>query len=478
MLFTSLDFIILILLVIPLYYALAQRLRWMLLLLTSFIFYMNWSFQFLPFLVSCILINYGGSLFIDRSQSPQLRKVVLIFTLLASLSFLFFFKYYLQFATFLGNFFVFETSSIVPAGILFPIGISFYTFQSIGYTLDVYWKRRQAETHLGYFALFVSYFPQLLCGPLEQASYLIPQFKKEVKTDYEDALNGLVQLVFGFFKKLVIADNLIKTYQVVYGSPDITIHSGQTLLLSALFISFVIYFDFSGYCDIAIGLSRILGIKLSTNFRVPYLSKSLKELWERWHITISMWLRNYLMYYLYQKPFFKNHRLLLVLVSFMVLGIWHGFGFNYFLFGFLHGLVWIFEHICGLYFGKYQNKSWWKFLIPLQRLWVLAVFTLLGCLLVQSTERTFHIWSKVLDPSQYTTFNFLGTLQQLGLNLNLNFYLIVVGLMMMALIVETIVVTRKINWPRSVRWIAVYICLMGISLLGSFNQQDFLYYQF
>lgn len=479
MLFTSAEFIIFILILIPVYYLTSHRHRWMLLLASSTIFYINWSFRFVPFLLACILINYFSAIIIEKSKSPLQKKVTLIFSLVSSLSFIFFFKYYLHLTNVLGDSLGVAMSRNTVGDLALPIGISFYTFQAIGYTLDVYWKRIRAEKHFGFFALFVCYFPQILCGPLEQAQSLIPQLKKETQVSYDQALDGLVQMLFGFLKKLVIADNLIKTYQIVYSYPDLSVHSGQTLILSALMMSFVLYFDFSGYCDIALGVSKILGIKLSTNFRLPYLARSFQEIWERWHITISLWIKNHLRYYLVQHKFFRRHKALVVIICFIMLGQWHGAGLHLSLFGLFHGMFWNFEKMLAKFCKGTEEKLWRKLLVPFQHLWVFAGFTILGtCLIAGTFERTMVVWSKIFLPSEYSDFNLFKTLREQGSDLSFEYYLFIVFCMILTMIVESVVVLKNRRWPRLLRWIAAGLILVVISLLGSFTQQKFIYYHF
>jgi D-alanyl-lipoteichoic acid acyltransferase DltB (MBOAT superfamily) len=297
MLFNSIEFAIFLPIVFLLYWFVFPKSigkQNLLILLVSYVFYAWWDWRFLFLLAFSTFLDYFSGLKIEQAKSHAQSKFWLILSIGINLGFLGFFKYY--------NFFVTElTNAIANAGItinpwtlkvILPVGISFYTFHGLSYIIDIYKKKIIAEKNFVDYAVFVSYFPLLVAGPIERATHLLPQFKKARTFSYEQATDGLRQILWGLFKKVVIADNCA-TYanQIFNASGE---HNGSSLLLGALFFTFQIYGDFSGYSDIALGASRLFGIELLRNFAFPYFSRDIAEFWRRWHISLSTWFRDYL----------------------------------------------------------------------------------------------------------------------------------------------------------------------------------------
>lgn len=338
--FVSPDFLIFFAVVVPLYFLTPGRFRWWLLLPASYFFYAYWNASYLVLIIFSTLIDYLAGLGIDRSAPEQKRRRTLFLSasILVNLETLFIFKYF--------NFFhdsieallvsVGVPYSAVPLEVLLPVGISFYTFQSMSYTIDVYRGNLRAEANFGIFATYVAFFPQLVAGPIERATNLLPQFRQHFSPDYARAVEGLRLILWGMFKKVVIADRLAIYVNTVYGQPEA--HSSLALIVATLFFSFQIYCDFSGYSDIAIGTAKVMGFKLMTNFRQPFFSRSIGEFWRRWHISLSTWFRDYLYIPLGGSRHGLFRTLLNLMIVFVVSGLWHGASWTFVIWGGLHGL--------------------------------------------------------------------------------------------------------------------------------------------
>ncbi len=339
MLFNSFQYLLFFPATILLYYSLPHRFRWQMLLAASYYFYMCWKPEYIILIVASTLIDYWAGLQMGNTREKRKRKKYLWLSLIANLGLLFSFKYF--------NFFnesareVFNHFNMfynVPYfDVLLPVGISFYTFQTLSYTIDVYRGVKGPEKHLGIFALYVSFFPQLVAGPIERSIHLLPQFKKQHSFDYDNFVGGLRLILWGMFKKVVIADRLSIYVDKVYGgTPEA--HSGLTLLIATYFFAIQIYCDFSGYSDIAIGSARVMGFDLMENFKKPYFAKSISEFWKRWHISLSTWFRDYVYISLGGNRVPKQRWYANLLIVFIVSGLWHGANWTFVFWGFLHGL--------------------------------------------------------------------------------------------------------------------------------------------
>lgn len=328
MLFNSFAFLIFFVLCFVAYFLLPHKYRWVLLLVASLYFYMSWNFVYLFLLLGSIWLHYWLGLRISRTASPKAKKGYLVAGLLLSFGTLFLFKYY--------NFTA-QLLHLPTVSLLLPVGISFYTFQTVGYTIDVYRGSMPAERHFGKFALYVSFFPQLVAGPIERAKNLLPQFQKEHRLNWFACRVSLYRVLWGYVKKMVIADRLAIFVNQVYASPGE--QSGWMLLLATLGFAVQIYCDFSGYCDIAVGIARMLGFRLMKNFDNPYSATSIQDFWNRWHISLSTWLKDYLYIPLGGNRVGKLRYVCNVWITFIASGIWHGAGFNFLIWGILHGAL-------------------------------------------------------------------------------------------------------------------------------------------
>ncbi|MCG3157767.1 MAG: Peptidoglycan O-acetyltransferase [bacterium] len=343
MLFNSWQFLIFFPLVVAAYFLLPHRLRWMLLLGASYYFYMCWKPEYALLLMFSTVIDYYTGLQMGKATSARKRKFYLGVSLSSNLGILFLFKYFnFLNASARAVFDQFNLFYNVPMfELLLPVGISFYTFQTLSYSIDVYRGRLAPEKHLGMFALYVTFFPQLVAGPIERSTNLLPQFYRVHGIDRQRILDGLKLMLWGFFKKIVIADRLAVYVNQAYNNPAGA--SGADLLVATYFFAFQIYCDFSGYSDIAIGAARVMGFELMENFRRPYLSQSIAEFWQRWHISLSTWFKDYLYIPLGGNRVAKWRWLCNLFIVFLVSGLWHGANWTFVVWGALHGFYLVFS---------------------------------------------------------------------------------------------------------------------------------------
>ncbi|MEI8230455.1 MAG: MBOAT family O-acyltransferase [Candidatus Peregrinibacteria bacterium] len=315
-----------------------RRFRWVTLLIASYLFYMSWKPFYVLLLASTTLVDYYAARFLFASIRPGVRRGWLLLSFCSNLGVLVYFKY--------ANFFAASGSEMLhffgwswsfpSLHVVLPVAISFYTFQSLSYMMDVYRGVCPAEKHLGLFALYTSFFPQLVAGPIERAPHLLPQFREMPRWDTDNFFSGLSRMLTGFFKKIVIADSLARIINPLYADPQL--HSGASLFFATILFSFQIYCDFSGYSDIAIGAAKVMGFSLRENFLHPYAAFSVADFWRRWHISLSSWFRDYL--YI---PLGGNRKGLVrqcgnLLFVFLISGLWHGASWTFVIWGGLHGL--------------------------------------------------------------------------------------------------------------------------------------------
>ncbi len=337
MLFNSFHFVVFFPVVVILYFLLAARYRWAILLAASYYFYMCWKPEYVILIVASTLIDYLAGLRMGRLPEKRKRRKYLILSLVSNLGMLFGFKYLNFFSTevtaLLGQFNIFDGE--LAFDIVLPIAISFYTFQTLSYSIDIFRGDRQPERHLGIFALYVAFFPQLVAGPIERSTRLIPQLRQTNRFDYGRVSDGIKLMLWGFFKKLVIADRIAVFVDHAYSNPGG--ESGVTLLFATYLFAFQIYCDFSGYSDIAIGAARVLGYDLMVNFRRPYFAQSIGQFWQRWHISLSTWFRDYLYISLGGNRVSKWRWQYNIMIVFLLSGFWHGANWTFLIWGALHG---------------------------------------------------------------------------------------------------------------------------------------------
>jgi D-alanyl-lipoteichoic acid acyltransferase DltB (MBOAT superfamily) len=341
MLFNSFHFFLFFPVVTLLYFALAHRFRWILLLAASYYFYMCWRPEYIVLIMISTTVDYFAAIKIEDARAPRVRKYFLLTSLVVNFGLLFSFKYFNFIAATLSGLLalVHAPVSIPALDVLLPVGISFYTFQEVSYVIDVYRGHLPAQRHLGVFALYVSYFPQLVAGPIERSPRLMPQLTERHQFNTEDAVYGLRMILWGMCKKVVIADNLATWVDAVYEAPGAC--PGPVLALGTICFAFQIYCDFSGYSDIAVGSARIMGISLMRNFDRPYLSRSIPEFWQRWHISLSTWFRDYVYIPLGGSRVSPWRWYANILIVFAVSGLWHGANWTFVVWGTLHGSYYV-----------------------------------------------------------------------------------------------------------------------------------------
>ncbi len=493
MLFNSIEFIVFFPIVVVLYFLLQQRFRWLLLLVASYYFYMSWKPEYLGLILVSTIIDYISGLQISRSQYEWQRKFYLMLSLTTNLSLLFFFKYF--------NFFSRSLSTVsslldlkydpVTLNVLLPVGISFYTFQTLSYTIDVYQNRKEPETHLGKFALYVSFFPQLVAGPIERSHRLLPQFFQKKYFDYERITDGLKLMLWGFFKKVVIADRLAVMVDNVYGNPHN--YSGLAYVIATYFFSFQIYCDFSGYSDIAIGAAQVFGYDLMDNFKRPYFAKSIPEFWKRWHISLSTWFRDYLYLPLGGNRVTTIRWYFNIFFVFLISGLWHGANWTFVIWGGIHGILYLLSKLTAKW-QKVFSKVTRLNKIPLLKKYgrVLITFHIVSFAWIffraQSLNDAWYIithlftgFSKLLSLTNLHQVRQLIQPEIMGIG-NYNFLLGILSILFM----ETIHIFQRHqkmrhflnNKPIFFRWTVYYLLIFSVIFLGKFTRHEFIYFQF
>ncbi|MBO3698363.1 MBOAT family protein [Roseivirga sp. E12] len=483
MLFNSLDFVFFLPIVFGLYWFVFMgnlRLQNALIVVASYVFYGWWDWRFLFLIFLSTTIDYIIGLWLERSQNSVRRKALLATSILVNLGVLGFFKYFNFFLDNLQSAFSFLGFEINTwsLSIILPVGISFYTFQTLSYTIDIYRKKLSATNDFIAFGAFVSFFPQLVAGPIERANHLLPQFQKRRQFDYAQATNGMRQILWGFFKKLVIADNCAVYVNQIFSDPSQ--YSGSTLFLGAILFALQIYGDFSGYSDIAIGVSRLFGFDLMKNFAFPYFSRDIAEFWRRWHISLSTWFRDYLYIPLGGSKGSKPFQIRNVFIIFLVSGLWHGANWTFLLWGGLNALYFIPLLLTNSNRSNLDVVSANRFLPSLKELiYVIVTFTLTTLAWVAfRAENVIHAW-------QYYAGIF-----------DLSFFTIPVGLLSSSLLMLLLLITfficiewlgRKnefalekmlLNSAKMPRWTFYTFLIFLIGMFMQTEESPFIYFQF
>ena len=340
MTFNSWEFLLLYPIILLLWFTLPQKARMPMLLASSYFIYMYYQPSLVVLILFTTAVSYAASILMEKSDSTAKRRLLLALALTVSLGVLFFFKYFDFLVGSITGIFGKESPAL---NLMLPVGISFYTFQTLSYVIDVYRKNIKAERNFFYYALFVSYFPQLVAGPIERPENLLPQLRKKHVFNKHDAIIGAKFTLLGFFKKICVADLLAGYVNSIYNNPGEAGAFGT--VLATVFFAIEIYCDFSGYTDIAIGVSRIMGIRLMKNFDKPYSSKTITEFWSRWHISLSSWLKDYLYIPLGGSRCKKWRHLLNLFIVFLASGLWHGAAWTFVLWGVYHGILRILSEI-------------------------------------------------------------------------------------------------------------------------------------
>ncbi|MCQ2415004.1 MAG: MBOAT family protein [Lachnospiraceae bacterium] len=478
MLFNSLSFAIFLPIVFSIYWLLPHKYRWILILASSYYFYMSWNAKYIVLILFTTCVSYGAARLLENEKNLKKKKMILGISAFLCLLVLFFFKYFNfvseSFTAFLEIFTI--QLNPITLKLFLPVGISFYTFQTLSYVIDVYRGKIPAEKHFGYYAAFVSFFPQLVAGPIERAADLMPQIKEEHTFDYDNAAYGLKLMAWGLFKKMVIADTLSKYVSAVYDAPQKM--AGFSLILATFFFSFQIYCDFSGYSDIAAGTSRLLGIHLSTNFKSPYFSQSIKEFWSRWHISLSTWFRDYVYIPLGGNRTGKVRHALNLLITFLASGLWHGANWTFVVWGGIHGAAQVVENII-LPENRMKSRG------------IAAFFRTLFVFLFISFAWVFFVSNSIPDalyvikhafdgisaPGSYIYNGYAGIGMSLSSIIKENVFLVLLLVYdWMSLKSDVIADCGKLKTP--IRW-AIYVLLsVTILFLSQKGAAEFIYFQF
>lgn len=378
MTFISIEFLLFLAITVFLNYLIPHRLRWVLLLVASYVFYASLSIQFILLLLGSTAFTYVTGIMIEKQETKKQKKKAMLIGISVLLFFLGWFKYF--------NFvndslralaeFMDRNYTIPYQEIVLPLAISFYTFQAVSYLVDIYYGKQKAERHYGYFSVYFAFFPQLVAGPIERAKKLIPQLKVEHHLNYENLVYGMKRIAWGFFKKTLIADRIAPIVSSVYDSPNPT---GSQIVLATILFSIQLFADFSACSDIAIGCARMLGIKLTENFKQPHFAVSISDFWSRWHITLSTWLRDYIFFPLCKGKKKRSQIYLAIVITFLVSGIWHGAAWTFVLWGLIHGFYRVFGDAT-----KSLRQSITSYIqldrIPVLHMWVkIAITFLLVC---------------------------------------------------------------------------------------------------
>ena len=494
MLFNSIEFLYFFPLVVGLYFILPFRFRWLFLLLASYTFYGLANGLLLLLIVASTLIDYLAGIKMDDIDTKKGRKPFVILSLISNLGILCLFKYYNFFNDSFANLFqLLNIPYLIPSlSIALPVGISFYTFQTMSYSIDVYKGKIKAEKHLGYFALYVTYFPQLVAGPIEKASNLLPQFKTKQNFDYKRITDGLKLMTWGFFKKVVIADQISPMIKYVTDSPE-QFNGFSVLLCSCLFV-YQIYCDFSAYSDIAIGGAQVMGVKLMENFRRPFFAKSLSDLWSRWHISLINWFQEYIFFPLGGSKKGRRKAYRNVMIVFLVSGLWHGASYNFLIWGLLNGLVIVLtlrltklKSAANKKLGSFINSVWYRRFL---RVKTYIIFAILGILFYTNDlnsahllgESLFHGWTDDIRGILMNLENERSHILYLGKSA-----IQVIALVLAIFILEWVHYFQEYNGsmrefvatkPALVRWL-LYIGVTLIIMAFSFDQEiPFIYFQF
>ena len=328
--FNSIQFLLFFPIVAVLNFVVPRKYRWIPLLISSYYFYLTWNAKLFFLILFTTAVSYASGILIEKKTNH--KKLWMVISIVASLSVLFFFKYY--------NFIVGNIGSLFGADLtlqlILPVGISFYTFQTLSYSIDVYRGNIKAEHNFFYYALFVSFFPQLVAGPIERPDNLLPQLHAEHKFNWDDLYIGAKRMLAGFFKKIVVADTAAVYVNAVYNNPENS--SALSIIIATVLFAVQIYCDFSGYTDIAIGCARIMGYRLMQNFDRPYSARSIRDFWARWHISLSSWFKDYLYIPLGGNRKGYSRQLVNLFIVFLASGLWHGAEWTFILWGILHGI--------------------------------------------------------------------------------------------------------------------------------------------
>ncbi|NMD37275.1 MAG: MBOAT family protein [Christensenellaceae bacterium] len=488
MVFNSFHFVLFFPIVALIYYSLPHKLRHIWLLAASYYFYMCWNATYAILITITIVVTYFCGILISKAESEKAKKGYVASTFIINLGILVFFKYF----NFIGESInrLLSMGNIafkIPAlDILLPVGISFYTFQSLGYVVDVYRKDVHPQKNLLKYALFVSFFPTLLSGPIERSYNLMPQFDEPRNFDYNRAREGFIMLLWGYFKKVVIADRLAPYVDHIYNNlGDV---GTAAIIIATIFFTVQIYCDFSGYSDIAIGTAKIMGFNLIKNFDLPYTSKSIAEFWRRWHISLSTWFRDYLYIPLGGNRVSRKRWIFNIMLVFIVSGIWHGANWTFLLWGLLHGIYQVIGKISRKPKDKLLSKlkiskNAWYYKVSARFITFCSVAIAWVFFKANTVQDAFYIFKEVIKAIPRIAQT---NMPRLFLGRSIYFYDFVIGAVLIIILlfgerrIESFL--KKLPYRiLPIRWFAYLFIIFFIILLGiygSLSPASFIYLQF
>ncbi|MCZ2479759.1 MBOAT family O-acyltransferase [Aquirufa nivalisilvae] len=456
------------------------KLQNILLLVSSYIFYACWDWKFLFLLIFSTLLDYFTGIKINQSKGHKKKLFWLWLSIVVNLGFLGVFKYY--------NFFALSFVNLLAStglkvhletlNIILPVGISFYTFHGLSYVIDIYKDKIKPERNFIDYSLFVSFFPLLVAGPIERATHLLPQIIKKREFNYLKAVDGLKQILWGLFKKIVIADNCAEYANVIFNNSQE--YTGSTLLLGALFFTFQIYCDFSGYSDIALGTARLFGIELLRNFAFPYFSRDIAEFWRRWHISLSSWFKDYLYFPLGGSKLGKLITIRNTLIIFLVSGFWHGANWTFIVWGFLNALYIMPSIIFNTNRNNLDIVASGRYIPSLRELLSMGLtfcLTVFAWIFFRANDlnHAFSFISEIFSSSLLSIPYFRG----------IGNAVIIVPIIFLFMLIEWIgregqyaISHVGITWKRPIRYLFYYLLLFMILYFGNFNESQFIYFQF
>ena len=483
MLFNSFEYLLFLPLVVALYFTIPVKWRWLMLLVASYFFYMCWKAEYAILILFTTVVDYFVALKLGSEPSRKKKKRWLVMSILVNLGMLAGFKYL--------NFFSESMNAILQVTnsgysfqlyhILLPVGISFYIFQSLSYTIDVYRGIQPPEKHCGKFALYVSFFPQLVAGPIERSTSLLPQINAPRPFSQQNLISGLKLMLWGFFKKLVIADRLGMFVSLVYENP--TEYHGLPVVLATVLFAFQLYTDFSGYTDIARGSARIMGYELMVNFNRPLIATSLRDFWNRWHISLTTWFRDYLLYSL---PYIKEKKIVQakiyrnLVITFLLMGLWHGAAWTFVLFGLFHGLMLVLETITEKpVAGFYERTGINRFPVLKKTIGIIYMFSLVVFSLFFFRANNLSD-SMLLLSNAFDFSNTAVSMKAIFKNLEVVFGLMMIVILLLAehFHAKHNLVRTIASKPMIIRWTAYIGVVFFVLLFGVLHQEKFIYFQF
>lgn len=480
MLFNSIEFAVFLPIVFLLYWFVFNknlRLQNLFIVVVSYVFYGWWDWRFLFLIAFTSFCSWGSGLLIEKYKNePKIAKTVSVLNIVLNLLILGVFKYYDFFVTSFANLFLGGKTDGLLLKIILPVGISFYTFQALSYSIDVYRGKLEPTRDIIQFFAFVSFFPQLVAGPIERATNLLPQFEKSRTFDYDTAVDGMRQILWGLFKKMVVADNCAVYVDRVFSTYQD--QSGSTLLIAAVFFTFQIYCDFSGYSDIAIGTAKLFGIKLMRNFNMPYFSRDIAEFWRRWHISLTTWFRDYVYIPMGGSRVGKAKVVRNTFVIFLLSGLWHGANWTFIAWGAYHSLLFLPLILTGKN-RKYTNQVAEGRLLPsikeAGQMLVTFLFAVIGWVVfrAESIGQAWEYFCGICNESLFTIP---------WLNLK-SYYLPVVFSIIVLLVVEWIQRDKEHAFDLSgikshVLKFAIYYLMVVVLFWFGGQSETFIYFQF